>query len=590
MAWSDPQPAFHAVDADGNIVRPRTMCINPSSVSIVRDPDGTDPDLLRFYNVTVGDINNGMDCALGDHDDYLLYATDTPACRARFEALDVSDPYICYMDNVLGLDEVWIFPDAYSMDRLIPTCIPRFREITDFAFVRIAYDDGTTAVERATSVFQYGGVNVVQLPPSDGRWMMLMHRARMRRGDEGEARYEDYEDNPRNFIGENTAPQTCASDIIAYIADDSTFTTGVVGPFWIVDSKNALATDVEVTANDGSTTIPARFYLGVPSAVVIGTDIYVYYVYERSEYFDMGGDDNGGDTGQNLYNASVSTRTQGIAVKQFALAELLRLETLAQLPATRTLLAERNWEQTQHNTALDPVIQGTLLGPIEVYVTGRRSSGAAWELFTDVFPNPTYDADSWMALIDPAAVWCSGAGGTGLSLFFASDWRSETNTYPDANARRTQDLDYGQLWDGYGTWHARTVAGLGTFALTFAIRITWSADELVRNSADQVARVEVTQKASDRNTHDPGYGRGPFQNPEVTRLADGTVRVQTGGTLQAVAMNALFFGTERDVCPPVAAGAAALLPQRPPPLDSRTFDASLESLLGVGADDWEAAT
>jgi hypothetical protein len=263
---------------------------------------------------------------------------------------------------------------------------------------------------------------VVHLPYGYG-WLMLVARIR---------KYEDAnEEEPDKAWTVGYTPQNCFSDIVAFHAqeDDPAFQAvgRVRGPIWMVS-------DLRGARDDGSP--EARTWLGVPGAIMLGHDLYVYYQCEAAEYFTMPEYDAEAaaepdtwsrlDSGTGYYWSALGWPhfQPGIFAKRFSL-----LSIRTQFGNHDWILADgekddgsssgydmSTWED-QSNFWQRALVQGELLGPVRMWI---GTGGSDAQPFTKWDGDAPAERFHRVTLADPCPVGFEDDEREDFALFFAA--------------------------------------------------------------------------------------------------------------------------------------------------------------------------
>lgn len=283
-------------------------------------------------------------------------------------------------------------------------------------------------------------------------------------------------------------PTNSISDIIAYVADDPSFTTNRVGPYWLVSSLNAMPPR-------GAPRIYDRLWLGVPAAFEVsgaangGGLLFLYYTVDSCDLTStISSFGQPADTGTypgffgTPYSTSPAQGVPGIGVSIIDTFHFLA-------PPIGGFTSDADWE----NPTAWPSALGTLatladLATIEVpkVLAGRV------RLWCAVYGSLTQDVVALDALltdkraVDPAAITnqagndktipasqITDPASASVSLFFATSPRAPSVSSVGHGVWRSTACTDGlglQVYDFNGTYVA-------PFAATFGV------DWLVRNAS-----------------------------------------------------------------------------------------------------------
>ena len=281
MAWSEPGDGIWLFTARRSefISTTSTSTINLNGTTEVHGHCITrwDGDALRMFN-----FNLLMDI----FDQTGLSITASAVSPTHLPGAEGCSNFITYMDSVdlgSGCDPVFQIDAEASVSQIVNTVVPSLKppdsgRAWPYLFAH-CYDDGTRTVETIAPpsdqdlAVTYKNPCVVRLPSntSGKGWLMLLSRER---------RY-----NSIAAVAEPGDTDFAISDIVAYLADEDCpgFDDGekVAGPFLIASSIGALP---------GPDAVNVRFFLSVPSAVVMPADgvgmyqIAVYYTVISTRY------------------------------------------------------------------------------------------------------------------------------------------------------------------------------------------------------------------------------------------------------------------------------------------------------------------
>lgn len=385
------------------------------------------------------------------------------------------------------------------------TCIPLYRYSQSFTYATFDYSGGgggPATITEGEVVIQHGGVCVVELP--DGTWLMLLQRRVM----PGVSDVDGY------HTVEDAAPDPRAitfADIIAYRASDSSFTTDVEGPYWIVDARDAwrprTAPDTPVTSDTGT---PIRLRAGVPGAVVVGDELFVYYPVTQSYYFV----NDVADLDKHAYDIDLADLgfEIGIGLKRILISELIAWD-----PGE-----DADWDARKYGgSAVDYCVPGTVCDLIRVWVdTAEADPVTSVTPFDDVPFDEGYHEG--VTFIDPAPVLC----GDTIVLFTPA-------TKPEDNPTRDGV--------GMGLWRLTSIPVWAALldADGMPVSVQYGVDFIARRSSDWIADVVYEGTADGRDLY------AEWQNPAPAQLPDGSWRVYSSGP---EGWMHVWVGEERDGC------------------------------------------
>ncbi len=249
-----------------------------STINLYEFNPGLTPETLRMYDVRRDALVRVAEAATGKayaEDDF---ADDTDA-----------DKNICYLDSTHdGAEPRLIAVPGLSPRTVQATGIPNHRDAIDWYFTQVVYGSSgqlnydiadpcfdatevqmtsdqqgaSTRRQNMKGTFQVNYKDPCVLKLSDDRWLMLLTRVRS------------------CAVGAGSPPVAFPrgpdelSDIVAYLAPDPSFTTGLAGPFWMCVNIGSLGPGSE----------GVRFWLSVAGGAMIDEDtLAVHFVAEWTE-------------------------------------------------------------------------------------------------------------------------------------------------------------------------------------------------------------------------------------------------------------------------------------------------------------------
>ncbi len=429
MAWSTPTSAVTVVLPYGTAKAPGcSPLLYLSNVCAVNMPTRWGlVDRVRLYGVDSRAAESaisydliglsGCTPALGS--DFPLRPLMMPGCTSGAVQLGVgADFTFAYLDASSQFLPEWLIDPGLVTSAgsiLGYTCVPKARLHNDWTTLEKDYDAGTEAVREYNQAGStYAHPDVVKLP--DGRWLMVLQRTTLPYPLDLSTFppvFGGLDRGPSEAVAGNAGSPECANaEIVAWLADDEDFTQNLRGPYWMVDATDALPVS-EWPAAATTWPIRPRWFVGVPSAVVVGDNLYLYYAIDRSMNWSgrngpnkldedtpamcagLGGDVYSDPSEYRLafrdYENAASPDGAGLAHQVFEIADLLRWMDFIDGWGVQ----ESDWVRAQA-AGLSIVAPGSHGGRVRIWVK--------WGPFA-IGRIETWSGNG--VLVDPAVEWCA---------------------------------------------------------------------------------------------------------------------------------------------------------------------------------------
>lgn len=429
------------------------------------------------------------------------------------------------------------------------TCVPGVKRADGWPYMQLTYgqaSDGTRYFDATTETADFWVIYkdpcVVEVPGGGG-WLMLLKRIRVHRVD---VAANDPELARNEILQADTRlskPGGCYADVVAYWAPDPSFTDGLVGPFLMVHSLDALDFDHR------------RAWLGVPGGTFVNVDgedwLYLYYVVEAH---DPGAGAVGAEAAEPVveeddphqywqrrtktvvwteaawdpsasyssYNVSrtdtvygpesLAPVTRGIAVRRVRLSDL-------SVAFSGPAVTEDCWRTDRRSCGWSGVVPGENLGLVRLWMAPERAGGAVRvRAFGSVFPE--------VREADPMPVVCDDGA---MALYFSAIGDAPTST------------------SGHGVWRAaglpegqpftRLAERPTPYTAIFGVDFVMSAESDPARGAVSIDQIVASS------------GTSLFIDPDPVRLPDGSVRVFVGEQISNVVQPLLRYdGSAEDAC------------------------------------------
>jgi hypothetical protein len=492
------------------------------------------PSPLRMFNVNAIDI----ELALGEAAEPGPYDTDDGTVITSDES---GDEVWGGQKTFMKSDESFAFSGSADDTKTVRTAVPSTKYIAAWTYEKVDSYEETGGDDLEGAVYgrrvstltdamaaSYSDPCVVPVPKAlGGGYLMILVRRRVLADDAADAAasvsgrdasaLSDAEiARGAAFLGN---PGESIADIVCYYSTSVEFTSETTkGPFLLVHSLTALRDPSLRDAGASSDMASFRCWLGVPGAVFVGWDLYLYYVAdahtsESSGWHDATG--AGRDAAVAAFDGGAGF-TEATVVKYFPNTEIRRyiIEATDITPEAEQTMADQ--------------VPGDLCLPVRVWMT---AAGGAVELLQDacqarcdaaVAAGETAFTHEGSKLVDAMPAECDDA----LHLYFAL-----RPPYTD-----TLDSTSNLL---FGIWHARAIpadeplTGTETAELGRDF-IVAAPDTTTGESRDQVAYGRMV----DGTEYD-------YMDPDVVYvIEEERWRVYTWDQNELV----YFEGTEAQVC------------------------------------------
>jgi hypothetical protein len=456
-------------------------------------------DRLRMFGVAASDLDPG--------DEGLTYSSSAFDERASVPAASRASDHVTYVQSEASGGYDFTFSGDGS-ETVYLTVIPTFRQEIELWYSSMTwYADGSSTVDVQQTTFSlfYKDCALVRIPiEHGGGWLMLMTRCRKPDWDGEDAR-------------SSNSPGSCTSDIVCYHTEESepTFATSdVIGPFWLVDSLNAIHDDLEAAG------IRIRAWLSVPGGIVRVDEadgeawLYVYYTCVASGARPFGTDKEstfygaetsetyGLDVGEEGWNAAreaaldYDPQAAALGLDAFSGGVMVKRIRVSQLMDWIAAGTANTDEATWETDAAAAIVPGELLGQIRVYEEEPDAGGA-----------PVYLAMRDLSFADPSPLECEDSV---FSVFLA------VHSYDEAFGMASGEEGTTQ----YGIWKARALPTKGD---------TVQGRDYVMTDPDDLvvgARPEDTEPLDTARTQTCVY----YSDPDTVSTPDGAYRTYTTRT------------------------------------------------------------
>jgi hypothetical protein len=252
---------------------------NKTSTATLYLPDESGGGKLRMWDISAGSVQSFFR-ALEPALDFVPEIFEEEPQTSLTASRDEIPIWQCYLDSNADF-QFSIDTDQWADRILIQTGVPaerrqfwtRFQRITSYSAGVGPGGSADTIPTRALFRVIYKDPCVIAVPEAaGGGYLMILVRYRTR---------EEDATLPNGTL-EQPDVGTCISDIVCYWSVDATFRgtygTTLKGPFLLVDSLDALDDPYLYEEGEARTKVSFRPWLGVPGAVFVGNDLYLYYV------------------------------------------------------------------------------------------------------------------------------------------------------------------------------------------------------------------------------------------------------------------------------------------------------------------------
>jgi hypothetical protein len=207
-------------------------------------------DVLRMFGPDSSDLDVPVSFVLARSDASVPDAVNLYYHLYYIESLDSAGDYQFHFED-----------SATVYQTNIPTHV-RGTDESPWWYAEWTYhEDGSHSIERKQAVFDvtYWDPSLVRVPAEHGGgWLMIMLRKVKLAADVSESGADE-------DVYHDSGPGQCIADVVCFYTpeDEPTFATAdTVGPFWLVDSTNAVHDDLAAAGTS------FRAWLGVPSGIV----------------------------------------------------------------------------------------------------------------------------------------------------------------------------------------------------------------------------------------------------------------------------------------------------------------------------------
>ncbi|MFZ5479799.1 MAG: hypothetical protein ACOZNI_23745 [Myxococcota bacterium] len=277
--WGTARSAIELTDS-GAVVG----SVSTTSTTTLNVHDGSGNRVLRTFDIGSATLSG----AFGDLG-YTFSGSNAPAATPLTTPTDqIWDlSRICYLDS----DTSFAFSvDSGDLTPTTQTAIPTQKYAADWAYEKITaftevdvYSWGRTVFETSGAMAAfYKDPHVLEVPAKfGGGYLMILVRGRVLASQVA----FDYDvdasdaDAVMGELNQYQSPGQCIADLVCYYSTSATFEGATTkGPFLLAHSLTALVDPYLRDHGYADTTAAFRTWLGVPGAVFVGDDLYLYYV------------------------------------------------------------------------------------------------------------------------------------------------------------------------------------------------------------------------------------------------------------------------------------------------------------------------